>query len=46
MDYYEAKEILNQNRGGKTFPRVVLEEARNEVRKKDSLGSVMSAAKR
>lgn len=46
MDYYEAKAILNENRTGKTFPRAVLEEARNEVRKKDSLGSVMSAAKR
>jgi hypothetical protein len=46
MDYFEAKAILNENRKGKTFPRAVLEEARVEIRKKDSLGSVMSAAKR
>lgn len=46
MDYAEAKEILNQNRLGRTYPRAVLEEARNEVRKRDSLGSVMGAAKR
>ena len=46
MNYEEAKEILNQNRKGKTFPRKVLEEAREEIRKKDSLGSIMDAAKR
>ena len=46
MDYFEAKAILNESRTGKTFPRKLLEEARVEIRKKDSLGSVMSAAKR
>jgi len=46
MDYFEAKAILNESRTGKTFPRAVLEEARNEIRKKDSLGSVIGAAKR
>ena len=46
MDEFEARSILTQNRQGKTFMRDVLEEARNVVREKQKIGSVLGAAKR
>lgn len=46
MDEFEARSILTQNRQGKTFTRDILEEARNVVREKQKIGSVIGAAKR
>lgn len=46
MDEFEARSILTQNRQGKTFTRDILEQARNVVREKQSIGSVIGAAKR
>ncbi len=46
MDESEARKILNENRLGKTFPRAVLEEARNVIREGRSLGSVMDVLKK
>ena len=40
MDLDEAKDILTQNRLGKTFPRNVLERARDAVRAEKQLGSI------
>ena len=45
MDEFEARSILTQNRQGKAFTRDILEEARNVVREKQKIGSVLSAAK-
>jgi len=40
MDLGEAKDILTQYRLGKTFPRVLLEKAREAVRAEKQIGSV------